>query len=188
MNKFKVGDRVRVVDKTLLYYGKVGIVFEKRDKDIYDVAFEFNEKEKFRYLVDELELVKEKESNMEFTLKDLTDDMIVEIRNGSKHLVVSNGKVMTRINGWGDLDKYENDLTHKNFEQLNIDKVWKIKNKSFYRTTLKNILSNEYIDNCSKYEIELVYDRTKPLPKKMTLSQICDELGYDVEIVKEIKE
>ena len=185
MNKFKVGDRVRVIDTTLMYYNKIGTILEKRSNNVYDVIFEFNKEEKFRYVGDELELV-EKENNMkEFTLSDLTDDMIVETKSKIKYLVISDAKVLIRCDEWLSIDNYLKDLTSYGYEEFNIDKVWKIKSKNGY-TNLINLLTDDYISRmvyCNK--IELVYDRNKPQPKKMTIQQICEELGYEVEIVKE---
>src|SRR5574344_1022953 len=119
----------------------------------------------------------------EFTLNDLTDDMIVETRDGRKYLIVSDGKIMMGVDSWGRIENYDNDLTRDSCN-LNIDKVWKIKSEFWY-TSLGLLLTDNHISRmieCNK--IELVYDR-KRLPKKMTIQQICDELGYEVEIVKE---
>ena len=182
MNKFKVGDRVRVIDTTLLYYNEIGTIFEKRSNDVYDVIFEFNKEEKFRYVSDELELV-EKENNMkEFTLSDLTDDMIVELRNGNKHLVIGNGKFLSSIDSWTELNHHKEDLTcEQEYKDLDIIKVWKAKTNYFWYGSLTQIFDE--LKNNNTKDLELVYFRKEP--KKMTLSQICDELGYDVEIVKE---
>lgn len=122
---------------------------------------------------------------MEFTLSDLTDDMIVEIRDGRKYLVVSDGKIMMRVDGWNEIEHYHNDLTNRDYCNLNIDKVWKITSKFGY-ASLSYLLTDNYISKmieCDK--IELVFDRNAPKVKKMTIQQICDELGYEVEIVKE---
>ena len=194
MNKFKVGDRIRVSDKNLYNYNEIGVVIRTNYYNKY-MNKEYNSKAlavKLDYNnmtlcigEDKLELVKERENNMEFTLSDLTDDMIVELRNKEKYLIVSNGRVMIGINGWLSINDYLKDLTVYGLEEFNIDKVWKIITKNGY-TNLINLLTNEYISTMIKCnEIELVYDRNKPLPKKMTVQQICDELGYEVEIVKE---
>lgn len=122
---------------------------------------------------------------VDFTLSDLTDDMIVEIRDGRKYLIISDGKIMMGVDSWGRIEYYDNDLTDINDCSLNIDKVWKITLESGY-TSLDCLLTDNYISRmieCNK--IELVYDRNKQQPKKMTIQQICDELGYEVEIVKE---
>ena len=120
----------------------------------------------------------------DFTLNDLTDDMIVETREDKKYLIVSDGKIMMGVNNWNKIEHYDNDLTNRDYCNLNIDKVWKITSKLGY-TSLDCLLTDNYISRmieCDK--IELVFDR-KRLPKKMTIQQICDELGYEVEIVKE---
>ena len=121
---------------------------------------------------------------VDFTLNDLTDDMIVEIRAGKKYLVVSDGKIMMGVDSWGKIENYDNDLT-RDYCNLNIDKVWKITSKFWY-TSLGLLLTDNHISRmieCDK--IELVFDRNAPKVKKMTIQQICDELGYEVEIVKE---
>jgi hypothetical protein len=121
---------------------------------------------------------------VEFTLSDLTDDMIVEIRNGRKYLIISDGKIMMGVDSWGRIENYDNDLTRDSCN-LNIDKVWKIKSEFWY-TSLGLLLTDNHISRmieCDK--IELVFDRNAPKVKKMTIQQICDELGYEVEIVKE---
>lgn len=195
MNKFKVGDKVRVIKKSCLYYNKIGIVKRLRfyDKQIYDDNWFFNcnslavvvEERTICINEENLELVEEKENNMEFTLSDLTDDMIVEWKDGEKFLVISNGEVLLNNRDWNLITNYNNDLSNIRYDQFSIIKVWKITSKQGY-TNLINLLTDDYISRmvyCNK--IELVYDRNKPQPKKMTVQQICDELGYEVEIVKE---
>lgn len=121
---------------------------------------------------------------VDFTLNDLTDDMIVEIRDGRKYLIVSDGKIMIGVNGWNKIENYDNDLTNRDYCNLNINKVWKITSKLGY-TSLDCLLTDNYISRMIECDrIELVFDR-KRLPKKMTIQQICDKLGYEVEIVKE---
>jgi hypothetical protein len=125
---------------------------------------------------------------VDFTLSDLTDDMIVETRDGEKYLIVSDGKIMMGVNSWVKIEHYDNDLTNRdnrNCCSLNIDKVWKITSKYGY-ASLDYLLTDNHISRmieCDK--IELVFDRNAPKVKKMTIQQICDELGYEVEIVKE---
>jgi hypothetical protein len=125
---------------------------------------------------------------VDFTLSDLTNDMIVGIRDGTKYLVISDGKIMMGFNGWNKFENYDNDLTNRDYFNLNIDKVWKITSEFGY-TSLGSLLTDNYISRmieCGK--IELVFDRNAPKApkvKKMTVQQICDELGYEVEIVKE---
>ena len=168
MNKFKVGDKVRVIKKSCLYYNKIGIVKRLRfyDKQIYDDNWFFNcnslavvvEERTICINEENLELVEEKENNMEFTLSDLTDDMIVEIRNGRKYLIVSDGKIMMGVDSWGRIEHYDNDLTDDCCD-LNIDKVWKITSEFGY-TSLSYLLTDDYISRMIKCDkIELVFDR-----------------------------
>jgi hypothetical protein len=121
---------------------------------------------------------------VEFTLNDLTDDMIIEIRDGRKYLIISNTEIMMGVDSWGRIENYDNDLTRDSCN-LNIDKVWKIKSKFGY-SSLDYLLTDNYISRMIEFDkIELVFDRNAPKVKKMTIQQICDELGYEVEIVKE---
>ena len=122
---------------------------------------------------------------VEFTLSDLTDDMIVEMKNGGRYLVVSNGSVMINDYGWDKISNYSDDLTAVGeYEESNINKVWKITSIDGY-SKLSHLLTDECIDYQIKMGYtELIYDR-KSLTKKMTMQQICDELGYEVEIIKE---
>jgi hypothetical protein len=121
---------------------------------------------------------------VEFTLNDLTDDMIIEIRDGRKYLIISNTEIMMGVDSWGRIENYDNDLTRDSCN-LNIDKVWKIKSEFWY-TSLDYLLTDNYISRMIEFDkIELVFDRNAPKVKKMTIQQICDELGYEVEIVKE---
>ena len=120
-----------------------------------------------------------------FTLNDLTDDMIVETIRKEKFLVVSNGKVMINSHAWIKISDYSNDLTigDKECEDSTINKVWKITSQDDY-AKLSQLLTDDFIDYQTKMGyVKLVYDR-ESLPKKMTIQQICDELGYEVEIVK----
>ena len=179
MNKFKVGDSVRVSDKELEYYNDIATVNEIFNND-YICTINWRNG-RYVFIEHSLELVE----NKEFTLSDLTDDMIVETKSKIKYLVISDAKVLIRCDEWLSIDNYLKDLTSYGHEEFNIDKIWKIKSKNGY-TNLINLLTDDYISRrvyCNK--IELVYDRNKPQPKKMTVQQICDELGYDVEIVKE---
>src|SRR5574344_711574 len=178
MNKFKVGDKVRVIKKSCLYYNKIGIVKRLRfyDKQIYDNNWFFNcnslavvvEERTICINEENLELVEEKENNMEFTLSDLTDDMIVETNSKIKFLVVSDAKVLISCDEWISIDNYLKDLTVRGYKEFNIDKVWKIKSKIGY-TNLANLLTDNHISRMIELDkIELVFDRK---PKKMTIQQ-----------------
>ena len=120
-----------------------------------------------------------------FTLNDLTDDMIVETIRKEKFLVVSNGKVMINSHAWIKISDYSNDLTisDKECEDSTINKVWKITSSDNY-AKLSYLLTDDFINYQTKMGyVELIYDRDKLLPKKMTVQQICDKLGYEVEII-----
>ena len=83
------------------------------------------------------------------------------------------------------ISDYSNDLiiSDKECEDSTINKVWKITSQDDY-AKLSQLLTDDFIDYQTKMGyVKLVYDR-ESLPKKMTIQQICDELGYEVEIVK----
>ena len=77
------------------------------------------------------------------------------------------------------ISDYSNDLTisDKECEDSTINKVWKITSQDDY-AKLSQLLTDDFIDYQTKMGyVKLVYDR-ESLLKKMTIQQICDELGY----------
>lgn len=169
--KLKVGDRVKV---THLYasdcergicVGDVGIV-EKTWTRGLDVKFN-----KAIYAMIYGQLRKVEENKMEFTKKDLKSGMVVELRNGSKRLIIEcvEGLICAEISNADFASQYNKDLTHSVHKHLDIQKVFD------YPT----ISLNYMIDRNKKP----IWERK--VPKRMTITEIEKELGYPVEIVKE---
>lgn len=105
----------------------------------------------------------------EFTKKDLKDGDIVTLRNGDKLIYCED-------------DKHFADLRSTNSNYLS------------YRHELNDDLTyNDSDENSDIVKVErpveydVVYTRGTKEIKKMTVAEICKELGYDVEIVKEEK-
>lgn len=107
-------------------------------------------------------------------LKDLKTGMVVETRDGTKYLIVNqDGKLCgIGMNCYMSLDgryPHKSDMTWPDDSDLDIMKVFKPALRKF-----SIMLSDER--NC-------IWNREKV--RKMTASEICKELGYEVEIVKE---
>ena len=107
-------------------------------------------------------------------LKDLKTGMVVETRDGTKYLIVNqDGKLYgIGMNVYMSLDgryPHKSDMTWPDDSDLDIMKVFKPALRKF-----STMLSDEC--NC-------IWNREKV--RKMTASEICKELGYEVEIVKE---
>lgn len=107
-------------------------------------------------------------------LKDLKTGMVVETRNGTKYLIVNRDGKLYGIgtNSYMSLDgKYphKSNMTWPDGSDLDIMKVFKPASGSF-----NHMLSDER--NC-------IWKREKV--RKMTVSEICKELGYEVEIARD---
>lgn len=107
-------------------------------------------------------------------LKDLKTGMVVETREGKKYLIVNrDGKLYgIGMNSYMTLDggyPHKSNMTWPEDSDLDIMKVFKPALGSFNR-----MLSDER--NC-------IWNREKV--RKMTVSEICKELGYEVEIVRD---
>lgn len=82
--------------------------------------------------------------------------------------------------GYMPTKDYNSDLTIKNNDkEWDIVKIYRPK----YIQKLFKLIRQKDIDfeNC---DLKLIFEREKEV-KKMTVAQICKELGYDVEIIKE---
>lgn len=98
---------------------------------------------------------------------DLKDGDIVTLRNGDRLIyAVEEDEFIdlneSHYNEVCDLDDFEDDLTYVDSDEKGNDIV--------------------KVERPVKYEV--VYDRST-ITKKMTVAEICKELGYDVEIIKE---
>ena len=120
-------------------------------------------------------------------LKDLKTGMRIILRDGSEAVVLkdvitphkSEGKQDMYVyidGGWMSSSRYNDDLTIKG------------ENKEFDIVKVYAQNNGEYIDasvldkNALKY-MDKIWERKEKI--KMTVSEICEELGYDIEIVKE---
>lgn len=111
-------------------------------------------------------------------LKDLKTGMVVELRDGNRYVVIANSLSTLGMSIGKDdctyfylahsYNSYNEDFTHKKHRGLDIVKISQIQMSDFVR------IVNGAIP---------IWERAKP--KKMTVSEICKELGYEVEIVKE---
>ena len=103
---------------------------------------------------------------------ELKEGMIIECRNGERYLLrTACGKLVASSN-----NQYIND------EKLNENKYFnKYFNKDF--DVMKIYTSKAFILNSlfnDKY-LECIWERKEP--KKMTLAQISEALGYEVEVI-----
>lgn len=94
--------------------------------------------------------------------------MVVTFKNGFRGIVIDN--IIIGNTFYCDLSDYNDDLINKdNFTDLNIIKVY---NALFHRG-FQSYLSDD--------NLELIWERKEP--KKMTVAQIEEELGYEIDIV-----
>lgn len=117
---------------------------------------------------------------------DLRNGDIVKTREGNKYIVLLNIEHFTKKEGllinlmdgcYLRLSRYKEDLTWYDEEAKNFDIV--------------SICAFDYVgDNLRQHGLTQItagykwtWERNKA--KKMTVSEICKELGYDIEIVKE---
>lgn len=139
-----------------------------------------------------MNLDKERKQMLNFTLKDLHSGYVVALRDGSLWLVARAGENFERIlvNGtgsWGYLDRsYNNDLTMK----LGVEGVIG-GNDSRDIVKVYGLISNpRHWQDASSISSGLGYRPllwTRREVKKLTVAQVSDLLGYDVEIVAEDK-
>jgi hypothetical protein len=105
----------------------------------------------------------------EFTKDKLESGMVVEYRNGERRLVVN--RLFIGEIAYGSLGNFDENLKHKcGNSELDIVKVYKAYDNSF-ECMFKD------------YNLTLIWERKEVV--KLTVKEICEKLGYDVEIVKE---
>lgn len=112
-----------------------------------------------------------KEENMEFAKKDLKSGMVVELKNGSKRLIIECDEelICVEISNADFVSQYNEDLTHSVHKHLDIQKVFN------YPT-----ISLNYVVERNK---KAIWERKAP--KEMTIKDVEKELGYPIKIVKE---
>lgn len=119
-------------------------------------------------------------------LKDLKTGMRIILRNGGEYIVLENvitpydeGKEDMYIlvdGGWMSSNSYNDDLTCKgNSREYDIMEVYAQNNGNF--------LSGDVLQKNAIKNMNLIWKREEK--RKMTVSEICEELGYDIEIIKE---
>lgn len=119
-------------------------------------------------------------------LKDLKTGMRIILRNKGEYIVLKNvitpyndGKEDMYINiegGWMSSNNYKNDLTERsNDKEFDIMEV--------YAQNNGNYLDGAVLKRDELRNMDLIWKREEK--RKMTVSEICAELGYDIEIVKE---
>lgn len=170
--KLKVGDRVEVTKLCLsdkedgVCVGDVGTILQIFTTG-YQVKLDKASNTVFGMIYNQLK--KMEENKMEFSKKDLKSGMVVELRYGSRLLVVEvNGKLeLIGKNEWNSLSHRDENLKCTNRE-FDIVKVYKADPSSLERMLRAT---------------ELIWERKEF--KEMTIADIEKELGHPVKIVKE---
>lgn len=169
--RFKVGDKVRIAENTSAHRFEIGQPVRIKKVTISN------------YLAESLDgteewWVADKELGpAPFTLSDLKPCMVAKIRDGKTAIISmsqDNGMVMNSDNGcWVGLGNYSDTLESSVTNQHDVVEVYGF-SKMPYR-------ANEISTN----DRELLFKREEPKPKrKMTIDEICKELGEEIEIVK----
>lgn len=170
--KYKVGDKVRVRKdlKEWEQYGRLTFTESMGKlrgnnvtiKEVLSNDYHIVEDNSEYFWTDEM-----LEGNKIIKKSDLQNGDIVTYRDGRKRIVniKRNGLAIIRNfdDVWLSLDNYEEDLFNYNDKEGDLDVV------KVYRPETEETFYTE---------------RTKKT-KKMTVAEICKELGYDVEIIKE---
>lgn len=182
MSKFKVGDRVRRTEEFTggcglpsIPRGAIGTVIDDPCDRCPRVKFdgypEIYSSDGFMELV-------------AFSKADLKPGYVVEMRDGSKAIMCEyqpKGASKTEIvlvyekgdHGWDRFGLVNDDLTWDGVVGSNHD-ITKVYGYSSY---------GDYANSANTEFRPLLWERKEA--KKMTLKEICDALGYEVEIVKE---
>lgn len=114
-----------------------------------------------------------------FPVKDIKAGYLLKVDNGDEVIymtVVPNSRDVLGCadrdgeNYW-PVDRWCDDLTNKDDHDTKILAVY-------------GLTANRWLMACDPDHRELLWER-KDEPKKMTVAEVCKELGYDVEIVKE---
>ena len=106
----------------------------------------------------------EKESLKEF----LTERRVVELRNGERYLVV--GDFLMGVNDYFIKGDFTDNLANRGLRKFDIVRIY------------EDICRIETLHN---KDLDIIWERK---PKKMTKEEIEEALGYEIEIIKEVKE
>lgn len=106
----------------------------------------------------------EKESLKEI----LTERRVVELRNGERYLVV--GDFLMGESDYFIKDDFTDDLANRGLRKLDIIRIYEDIHK---------------IETLHDKDLDIIWERK---PKKMTKEEIEKALGYEIEIIKEVKE
>lgn len=87
---------------------------------------------------------------------DLKTGMVVELRNEDKYLVMNDS--ILNLDGWDKMSNYENDLTSRAFDSLDILKVYETSGGSF-----KNMFLNSNLTLIWKREENTTIDKLSEL-------------------------
>ncbi len=176
--KYGIGDKVRVIsdlveddprfdnigvdDKMVKFSGKKVTITHVYEPGEYLI---FEDDEEYVWAEDMFSEI------TEFTLDDLETRMVVETRDKDRYLVFREGGDIHLMNARGisclyDPKGYGPDMTHASHKK----DIVKVFGKISYFKEAKNTG-------------QLLWKRKEP--KKMTVAEICKELGYDVEIIQE---
>ena len=124
-------------------------------KEGYDLVFGNKDKDKMK---------------KEFTISDLKNQMVVEVRDGSKYIVVDN--YLLSYNSYLDISGYNENLCRKRNSCCSKDFDIMVVFKPVYSLNFENI----------NIDTNIIWQRLEP--KKMTKTEIEKELGYEIEIIK----
>ena len=118
----------------------------------------------------------------QFNKSDLTTGTVVEYANGKRRLVIrdfaGNGDVLFGCGDgerWTYLDNYNDDLTHKSKEALNIVKV-------YHHDMNSKSVGNLYADD--NIVADLTVAPTASADTDFTIDDLCDTLQFTVKIVR----
>ena len=121
-------------------------------------------------------------------LKDLKTGMRIILRNGQEYIVLKNVVTPYKYEGeqdmyisiagdWMSSSSYNDDLTCKEDDDYKYDII------KVYAQNNGDYISGSVLQKNEIRNMNLIWERKEK--RKMTVSEICKELGYDVEIVKE---
>lgn len=118
--------------------------------------------------------MQQKEQTRKEMLKN-DETLIVEIGRGDRYMLL--GDKLCGLNGWMNLDSFDDDLKYINTTNIQGVEMWNI-NKIYrtYTPTLNNRFDDKFLG--------LIWERKEKEKVKMTKAEIEAELGYEIEIVE----